>query len=205
MVRALQPPAPSPPLPAAHFRWSWQPPRTARWQWCRVYHRGPHTSDGATFRSYGPLSRLDHHHPAGHPRTDESGREILYAGEDLATSACEVFGEAGVAAICPNCRVSIVAPTRTVSLFDLTAPGAALTIGALPSLTVGNETRELAQQWGLGPSSRTNRPDARSTRCGISRHPRILNRLQVQMRQRQIAVTTVPEARCAVCRRTVKP
>lgn len=112
-----------------------------------MYHRGEHAPDGVTFRSYGPLYRFDHHHAAVEACVDESGREILYVGGDLATSACEVFGEAGVAAICPNYRVSIVAPTRTVSLFDLTEPGAAMTIGALPSLAVGDETRELTQQW----------------------------------------------------------
>ena len=33
---------------------------------------------------------------------DTTGRRILYVGEDLATSACEVFGDAGIAAICPT-------------------------------------------------------------------------------------------------------
>lgn len=81
------------------------------------------------------------------PKIDESGRRILYVGEDLATSASEVFGEAGVAAICPRYRLSIVAPIRPLALVDLARRGAALAIGALPALADGSEARSLTQQW----------------------------------------------------------
>ena len=82
------------PLPKASYHWSWEPrPEATRWQWCRVYHQSTHAPDGATFRGYGPKARLDHHHPAVPPIVDPSGRRILYVGVDLATSACEVFGE----------------------------------------------------------------------------------------------------------------
>jgi hypothetical protein len=85
MVKALGPPA-----------------ATARRWWCRVYHLGKHVPDGITFRRYGPKARFDHHLPADPAVVDKTGRRVLYVGEDLATSACEVFGEAGVAAICPH-------------------------------------------------------------------------------------------------------
>ena len=110
MVRALGPP--SRPLPKTGDKtvWWWNPPRaSARWWWCRVYHQGKYTPDGVTFRQYGPAARFDHHHPADPPVVDTTGRRILYVGEDLATSACEVFGDAGIAAICPNYRVAIIA------------------------------------------------------------------------------------------------
>lgn len=100
-----------------------------------------------TFRGYGPLARLDHHHEATPPVVDGTGRRILYVGEDLATSASEVFGDAGIAPICPRYRVSIVAPTRSLAMFDLAHRGAALAIGALPSLGDGNEARSLTQEW----------------------------------------------------------
>lgn len=70
------------------------------WQWCRVYHRSRRTPDGITFRRYGPLYRFDHHHAADPPRLDPEDRRILYVGEDLATSACEVFGRG-------RCRVHL--------------------------------------------------------------------------------------------------
>jgi RES domain-containing protein len=135
-------------LPKAAYVWRWAPdPDAAHWQWCRVYHRSAHTPDGVTFRRYGPLNRFDHHHAVDPPDDDPSGRRILYVGRDLATSACEVFGEAGVAAVCPNYRVSIVAPTRELAMFDLAAEGAAMKIGALPALADGNEKRVLTQEW----------------------------------------------------------
>jgi hypothetical protein len=146
MVRQLQ--SPKRPLPEADYVWWWEPNRDpVRWQWCRVYHRSGHTPDGTTFRRYGPLARFDHHHVADPPVDDPDGRRILYAGEDLATSACEVFGEKGIAEICPAWRVSIVAPTRKLAMYDLARKGAAMAIRALPSLGNGNEARPLTQEW----------------------------------------------------------
>ena len=146
MVKQLDPP--TRPLPKARFRWTWAPQLQApRWQWCRVYHQSGHTPDGATFRRFGPLYRLDHHQEATPPQLDPDGRRVLYIGADLATSASEVFGEAGIAAICPRYRISIVAPTAPLTLFDLTKAGAAMAIGALPTLADGNEARSLTQQW----------------------------------------------------------
>jgi hypothetical protein len=146
MVKKLDPP--TRPLPKAPFLWWWEPrPAATRWRWCRVYHQSKHAPDGATFRGYGPRARLDHHHPADPPVVDASGRRILYVGEDLATSASEVFGESGEARLCPRYRVSILAPTRRLATFDLARKGSALSIGALPSLADGSEPRPLTQEW----------------------------------------------------------
>jgi RES domain len=146
MVRQLS--APKRPLPPARYVWSWGPaPGRGSWRWCRVYHRGTHTPDGITFRRYGPLYRFDHHHAVDPPALDPDGRRILYVGADLATSACEVFGGAGTASVCPNYRVCITAPVRKLAMFDLAHTGAAMAIGALPALADGNEKRSLTQQW----------------------------------------------------------
>ncbi|MCX2933083.1 RES domain-containing protein [Mycobacterium sp. CVI_P3] len=207
-------------------------PARGPWRWCRVYHRSAHTPDGVTFRRYGPLYRLDHHHPADPPADDPAGRRVLYVGQDLVTSACEVFGEAGVAAICPNYRVAVLTPTTALPLFDLTASGAAMAIGALPSLAVGNETRALTQQWAQAIFE--DQP-AGADVCGVRyrtaynfgfglalwdcddrvvtiggngaqdlalNDPRVLRRLQVGLRERRLAVTTIPQSRCpAACER----
>lgn len=232
MVKPLNPP--QRPLPRARIRWIWTPrPDALRWRWCRVYHRGTHNPDGVTFRRYGPLHRLDHHHEANPPQLDSEGRRVLYVGADLATSASEVFGEAGIATICPRYRVSIVAPTRPLPVFDLASVGAAMAIGALPTLADGNEPRSLTQQWARGIfEDQPAGPDV----CGVRYRtaynfgyslalwdcddsveivrdsagevldlplidPRILGRLQVEMRKRRIEVTTVPESQCAICQR----
>lgn len=148
MVKALG--APQRPLPDGKL-WRWTPPTTGQatpWRWCRIYHRhDKHTPDGATFRGHGPLHRFDHHNPANPPTTDPQGRAVLYVADTLATAASEVFGESGIASLCPNFRVSIVEPTRPLSLLDLAGPGAAMAIGALPSLAQGNEPRHRTQEW----------------------------------------------------------
>ena len=232
MVRKLGPP--SRPLPKAKRLWRWNPPQPpARWWWCRVYHQGKYTPDGVTFRGYGPMARFDHHHPADPPVVDTTGRRVLYVGEDLATSACEVFGDAGIAAICPNYRVAIIAPTTTVAMFNLAAKGAAMAIGALPALGDGNEARSLTQQWaraiyedqpggpeitGIHYRSGYNSgqalalwdcdadvevvPDDGGHQQDIALDdPRILSRLQVQLRRRQISITTVTSSECKECKK----
>lgn len=213
--------------------WQWKPRSdTARsWWWCRVYHRSRNTPDGATFRPFGPLARFDHHHEAAPPAVDPSGRRVLYVGADLATSACEVFGEAGIAAVCPRYRVSILEPTRPLTMFNLARTGAAMKIGALPALSAGNERRALTQQWARAiyedqPAGATVRgvryrsayndgvalalwdcdDDVRIVRAGRLQDlplddPRVLRRLQVAMTDRGINVTTVSEDDCPACAR----
>jgi hypothetical protein len=234
MVRKLGPP--SRPLPKAKRVWRWNPPQpSARWRWCRVYHQGKYTPDGVTFRRYGPQARFDHHHPADPPVVDTTGRRVLYVGEDLATSACEVFGDAGIAAICPNYRVAIIAPTTILAIFNLAAKGAAMAIGALPALGDGNEARSLTQQWaraiyedqpagpeitGIHYRSGYNsgqalglwdcdadvevvRDDDGHQQNIALDDPRILPRLQVQLRRRQISITTVTSSECNECKKEV--
>jgi hypothetical protein len=151
----------------------------------------------------------------------------------LATSACEVFGDAGIAAICPSYRVAIIAPTSTRAMFNLAAKGAAMAIGALPALGDGNEARALTQQWaraiyedqpagpeisGIHYRSGYNSgqalalwdcdADVEVVRDGGGHpqdialdDPRILPRLEVQLRRRQINVTTVTFSECNECKK----
>jgi hypothetical protein len=214
--------------------WCWHPPdASARWEWCRVYHHDKYATDGATFRQFGPKARFDHHDPADPPVVDTNGRRTLYVGGDLATSACEVFGAAGVAAICPSYRVSIIAPTTTLTMYDLVAKGAAMAIGALPALGDGDEPRSLTQQWaraiyedqpagpeitGIHYRSAYNSGESLALwDCDASVDVvsddagrrqdlalddlRLLGRLQVELKRRQINVTTVPSTDCSECKK----
>ena len=109
-----------------------------------MYHRGVFAPSAVTPRTNGPRARLDPHTPpADAPAEDPAGRSVLYVGDSLATSACEVFGEAGEARICPSYRVALLRPVGRIITFDLTAPGAAMAIGALPSLADGVYPRRL--------------------------------------------------------------
>jgi len=58
-----------------------------------------------------------------------------------------VFGEAGEARICPSYRVALLRPLGGLTTFDLTVPGSAMAIGALPSLADGAYPRSLTQEW----------------------------------------------------------
>ena len=183
--------------------------------------------------STGPAARFDHHHPADPPVIDTTGRRILYVGEDLATWACEVFGDAGIAAICPTYRVAIIASTTKLVMYDLAAEGVAMAIGALPALSDGNEARSLTQQWAraiyedqpAGPETtgihyrsgynsgeslglwdcdadvEVVHDDAGHLQGMALADPRILLRLEVELRWRQITVTTVPSSDCNECKK----
>lgn len=142
--------APTRPLPRGGTTWSWLPRTGAgNWHWCRVYHQGAHNQNGHTPRTFGPLYRFDPHRPgtAGVPHRDPDGRSVLYLGSDLATSLCEVFGEAEHAALCPRWRAAALEPSTRLRLFDLRAPGSAMAIGALPALADAALPRALTQEW----------------------------------------------------------
>lgn len=148
MVRPLRPPVR--PLPRGGKSYQWRAPRqhTPAWQWCRVYHAGPNIPTGHSPRPFGPLARFDPHTPSSDAAAvDLGGRSVLYVGADLATSACEVFGEAAEAPLCESWRVALLRPTRQLTLFDLCAPGAAMEIGALPALADAALPRGLTQRW----------------------------------------------------------
>jgi hypothetical protein len=100
LVRPLAPPVPL--LSSGGKSYFWVR-GSRRWRWCRVYHREARTPRGDTARTFGPLARFDPHTPdPAHPAVDPAGRSVLYVGDGLATSACEVFGETGEALICPG-------------------------------------------------------------------------------------------------------
>ena len=145
MVRPLAPPVR--PLSSGGKSYYWSR-GSRRWQWGRVYHREARTPRGDVARTFGPLARFDPHTPdPGHPAVDPTGRSVLYVGDGLATSACEVFGEAGEALICPSWRVALLEPVTRQRLLDLVRPGSAMAIGALPTLGDGALPRSLTQQW----------------------------------------------------------
>ncbi|MCD2129069.1 RES domain-containing protein [Rhodococcus ruber] len=144
-------PAPTRPLHGGRaWVWRWREPSPGHpWRWCRIYHPSPHTPNGTTHRHFGPLHRLDPHLPApdGAPRTCPDGRSVLYVAGNLATALGEVFGDFPAAAVCPRYRVALLRPTAPVAVLDLRGQGAAMRIGALPSLATGDYPRPRTQPW----------------------------------------------------------
>jgi hypothetical protein len=65
----------------------------------------------------------------------------------LATALGETFGDVGDAAICPRFRVALVRPRTEIVVLDLRSEGAAMRIGAWPSLATGAYSRVRTQAW----------------------------------------------------------
>ncbi len=76
---------------------------------------------------------------------------MLYVAESLMTALGEVFGEvfgeAEEARVCPNYRVAILKPRVPIHVLDLRLQGAAMRIGALPSLATAPYPRDETQAW----------------------------------------------------------
>lgn len=224
--------SPRRPLPGggSSFRWTGGSTKDGRWQWCRVYHRDSFSPHGQSPRTWGPLSRFDTHRPdSDGSAKDNPERSVLYIGEDLATSACEVFGPVEEAAICPSYRVAFLRPTRALTMFDLTEPGSAMAIGALPALADGPFDRALTQEWAraidedqpLGVPSdgilyRSGYNGGRSLAVWSAEgkvdvlgqpesdlplaHPGLLAKLKVDLQLRRIVIRTITKADCVRCR-----
>lgn len=107
--------------------WRWRDPSAGHpWRWCRIYHPSPHTPDGITHRT---LTDRRSGHTCGAP------------------PGGEVFGDYPAAAVCPRYRVTLLRPTAPLAVLDLRGQGAAMRIGALPSLATGDYPRPRTQAW----------------------------------------------------------
>lgn len=60
------------------------------------------------------------------------------------------YGQAGVAEVCPNYRISLVRPRFSIDVLDIVSQGTAMAIGALPSLATGDYPRSRTQGMGAG-------------------------------------------------------
>ncbi|QTJ70819.1 RES family NAD+ phosphorylase (plasmid) [Rhodococcus sp. ZPP] len=80
-------------------------------------------------------------------RFGNEGRSVLYVAGNVATAVGEVFGDYPAAAVCPRFRVALLRPTAPLAVLDLRGQGAAMRIGALPSLATGDYPRPRTQAW----------------------------------------------------------
>ncbi len=66
---------------------------------------------------------------------------MLYVAGTVSTAIGEVFGDYPEAQICPHHRIALLRPLTSITVLDLRSQGAAMRIGALPSLAVGDYPR----------------------------------------------------------------
>lgn len=128
--------------------------------WWRVYHRDYRSPDPLHRRTFGPVSRFDHHQaPPGAPAEDPDGRSALYLGREPAVAAAEVFWDQEddeynlgadplVARVCVRHHVAQVRPRREAArLLSIVGADVDL-IGALPELSTGSaDQHPIAQAW----------------------------------------------------------
>jgi hypothetical protein len=95
------------------------------------------------FRSYGPVSRFDHH--SSGKALDDSQRRIIYAGFTLSCCIAEYFGDGEIVNV-ENIKLAIIYLSKELKLLDLrgTAAMAAGTVTAISAIT----QREITQAWG---------------------------------------------------------
>jgi hypothetical protein len=72
---------------------------------------------------------------------------VLYVASNLMTALGEVFGDFPEALVCPRYRVALLRPVDAIDVLDLHGQGAAMRIGALPSLATGAYPRTRTQEW----------------------------------------------------------
>lgn len=85
--------------------------------------------------------------PDGQAQVCPDGRTVLYIAGNLTTAVGEVFGDYPVASICPQYRVALLRPRDPIAVLDLRSQGAAMRVGALPSLATGAYPRARTQEW----------------------------------------------------------
>ncbi|NJK58199.1 MAG: RES family NAD+ phosphorylase [Pleurocapsa sp. SU_5_0] len=95
------------------------------------------------FRSYGPVSRFDHH--SSNEPSEDSRRRIIYAGFSLSCCITEYFGDGEIINV-ENIKLAIIYLSRELKLLDLRgrAAMAAGTVTAISAIT----QREITQAWG---------------------------------------------------------
>jgi hypothetical protein len=184
MVRKLGPP--SRPLPTAKRVWRWNPPQpSARWRWCRVYHQNKYTPDGITFRRYGPTARFDHHHPT----TTVAMFNLAAKGAGMAIGALPALSDGNEA--------RSLTQQWARAIYEDHPAGPEITGIHYRS---GYNSGQALAPWDCDADADVDveiGPDDGGHPQDIALDdPRILPRLQVQLRRRQISITTVTSNEC---------
>jgi hypothetical protein len=109
----------------------------------RIYDPTRYNATAIGFRSYGPVSRFDHH--SSGKASDDSQRKIIYAGFTLSCCIAEYFGDGEIINV-ENIKLAIIYLSKELKLLDLRgkAAMAAGTVTAISAIT----QKEITQAWG---------------------------------------------------------
>jgi hypothetical protein len=109
----------------------------------RIYDPTRYNATATGFRSYGPVSRFDHH--SSEKPSEDPQRRIIYAGFTLSCCIAEYFGDGEIINV-ENIKLAIIYLDKELKLLDLrgAAAMAAGTVSAISGIT----QREITQAWG---------------------------------------------------------
>lgn len=109
----------------------------------RIFDPTRYNATATGFRSYGPVSRFDHHN-LEEPGLDPK-RSIIYAGFTLSCCIVEYFGDGEIINL-ENIKLAIIYLSKELKLLDLRGSSAmaAGTVAAISGIT----QREISQAWG---------------------------------------------------------
>ena len=109
----------------------------------RIFDPTRYGATAISFRSYGPISRFDHH--GSYKNKIDPNRSVIYTGRTLSCCLVEIFGDGGVIAI-EQQQVAFLTLTNNIKLLDIRGSGAmgAGTVAAISSIT----QRDISQTWG---------------------------------------------------------
>jgi hypothetical protein len=109
----------------------------------RIFDPTRFNATAIEFRSYGPVSRFDHH--SSNEPSEDSRRRIIYAGFSLSCCIAEYFGDGEIVNV-ENIKLAIIYLSKELKLLDLRdkAAMAAGTVTAISAIT----QKEITQAWG---------------------------------------------------------
>ncbi len=109
----------------------------------RIFDPTRYGITATSFRSYGPISRFDHH--GSYKNKIDPDRSVIYTGRTLSCCLVEIFGDGGIIAL-EQQQVAFLTLTSNIRLLDIRGSGAmgAGTVAAISSIT----QRDISQAWG---------------------------------------------------------
>ena len=109
----------------------------------RIFDPTRYGATAISFRSYGPISRFDHH--GSYKNKIDLDRSVIYTGRTLSCCLVEIFGDGGIIVI-EQQQVAFLTLTNNIKLLDIRGSGAmgAGTVAAISSIT----QRDISQAWG---------------------------------------------------------
>lgn len=110
----------------------------------RLYDPLRHGAHALSFRSFGPISRFDHHRAPYPTKSEDPGRGIIYGASELSSCLVEIFGDSKVVET-GTWEVAALTATRPLKLLDLRGPGA-MRAGTVSAISK-ESSRRFSQEW----------------------------------------------------------